>query len=296
MVIVFHNLSSRSRALTGAACVLIGSISIQISSVLASGVFAVAGPLGTSGLRLWLAALFLLAVARPRIRSLDLHAWSGILLYGAAMAAMNVLLYSALERIPLGLAVTLEFLGPLAVASFGGKGLLDRFLPVLALTGVAAVAGVQSGVDGLGVLFGLGAAVAFGTYTLMAGRVGEDSAGIQGLALSVAVAALLLSPFSLPALPKLKTADWVAVLISALLGVALAYTLDFLATKLTSPRVVGTLFAMDPAAAAVVGALALGQGLPVSAVAGIGLVIASGAAIIWRSGRTPTTQSEDVLP
>ncbi len=296
MVIVFHNLSSRSRALTGAACVIIGSISIQISSVLASGVFAVAGPLATSGLRLWLAAFLLLAIARPRIRRLDSRAWSGILLYGAAMAAMNVLLYSALERIPLGLAVTLEFLGPLAVASLGAKGLIDRCLPVLTLAGVAAAAGVQTEPDGFGVLFGLGAAVAFGTYTLMAGRVGQDSAGIQGLALSVGVAALLLSPFSLPAVPKLDTADWVAVLISALLGVALAYTLDFLATKLTSPRVVGTLFAVDPAAAAVVGALALGQELPVSAVAGIGLVIASGAAIIWRSGRTSTTPPGDVQP
>lgn len=296
MVIVFHKLSPRSRALTGAAFVLIGSISIQISSVLASGVFAAAGPLGTSGLRLWLAALLLLAIARPRMRRLDSRAWSGILLYGAAMAAMNVLLYSALERIPLGLAVTLEFLGPLAVASLGAKGPIDRFLPLLTLAGVAATAGVQSEVDGAGVLFGLGAAVAFGTYTLMAGRVGQDSAGIQGLALSVGVAALLLSPFSLPAVPKLESADWVAVLISALLGVALAYTLDFLATKLTSPRVVGTLFAVDPAAAAVVGALALDQELSVSAAAGIGLVIASGAAIIWRSGRTATAPPGDVQP
>ena len=87
-----------------------------------------------------------------------------------------------------------------------------------------------------------------------------------------------------------------AVLISALLGVALAYTLDFLATKLTSPRVVGTLFAVDPAAAAVVGALALDQELSVSAAAGIGLVIASGAAIIWRSGRTATAPPGDVQP
>ncbi|WP_246167444.1 MULTISPECIES: EamA family transporter [Arthrobacter] len=264
--------------------------------MLASGVFAVAGTLGTSGLRLWLAALLLLAIARPRMHRLDSRAWSGILLYGAAMAAMNVLLYSALERIPLGLAVTLEFLGPLAVASLGAKGPIDRFLPLLTLAGVAATAGVQSEVDEAGVLFGLGAAVAFGTYTLMAGRVGQDSAGVQGLALSVGVAALLLSPFSLPAVPKLESADWAAVLISALLGVALAYTLDFLATKLTSPRVVGTLFAVDPAAAAVVGALALNQKLSVSAAAGIGLVIASGAAIIWRSGRTATAPPGDVQP
>lgn len=294
MVIVFKILSPRLRALLGAACVLIGSISIQISSVLASGIFAAAGPLGTSGLRLSLAALILLAITRPRIRGLGSRAKAGILLYGAAMAAMNVLLYSALERIPLGLAVTLEFLGPLAVASFGAKGRLERLLPVLTLAGVAAAAGVQSEFDWVGVLFGLGAAVAFGTYTVMAGRVGEDSTGIQGLALSVAVAAVLLLPFSLPAVPILDSPEWTAVLVSALLGVALAYTLDFLATKLTSPRVVGTLFAVDPAAAAVVGALALDQVLTLSAAAGITLVIASGAAIIWRSGRTGTPPGHEI--
>ena len=291
---MFQNLSPRQRALLGALFVLVGSISIQISSVLASTVFAIAGPLGTSGLRLSVAALILLAIARPRIRAISPRAWAGILLYGAAMAAMNVLLYCAIERIPLGLAVTLEFLGPLAVAGFGAKGSLDRILPAVTLLGVAAVAGVHTGFDLPGVVFGLGAAVAFGLYTLMAGRVGEDSAGIQGLALSVAVAAVLLLPFSAPAVPRLGASEWTTVLVSALLGVALAYTLDFLATKLTSPRVVGTLFAIDPAAAAVVGAIALGQGLSTTAVAGVGLVIASGAAIIWRSGSPAAAPASEV--
>lgn len=281
---MFQNSSPRLRALLGAVFVLIGSISIQVSSVLASSVFPVAGSLGTSGLRMFLAAVVLLCIARPGIRELSSRAWVGIVFYGAAMAAMNVLLYSAIERIPLGLAVTLEFLGPLAVAGLGARGRIERFLPVLTLAGVAAAAGVDSGFDVAGVLFGLGAAAAFGTYTLMAGRVGEDSPGIQGLALSVAVAAVLLLPFAGTAAPRLGASDWTTVLVSALLGVALAYTLDFLATKLTSPRIVGTLFAIDPAAAAVVGALALGQPLSLTAAAGIGLVIASGAAIIWRSG------------
>lgn len=287
---MFQNSSPRLRALLGAVCVLIGSISIQASSVLASSVFPVAGSLGTSGLRMFLAAVVLLCIARPGIRELSPRAWVGIVLYGAAMAAMNVLLYSAIERIPLGLAVTLEFLGPLAVAGLGAKGRIERVLPVLTLVGVAAAAGIHTGFDLVGILFGLGAAAAFGTYTLMAGRVGEDSPGIQGLALSVAVAAVLLSPFAGTAAPRLGPPDWTTVLVSALLGVALAYTLDFLATKLTSPRIVGTLFAIDPAAAAVAGALALGQPLSLSAAAGIGLVIASGAAMIWRSG-TPGRDS-----
>lgn len=289
-----QNLSPRYRALLGAAFVLTGSISIQVSSVLASSVFAVAGTLGTSGLRMFVAAVVLLAVARPRIRALSSRAWVGIIVYGAAMAAMNVLLYSAIERIPLSLAVTLEFLGPLAVASFGARSGVDRFLPLVTLAGVAAAAGVHTGFDAVGVIFGLGAAAAFGAYTLTAGRVGQDSPGIQGLALSVGVAAVLLSPFAVPAAPRLRGADWMTVLVSALLGVALAYTLDFLATRLTSPRIVGTLFAIDPAAAAVVGAIALEQPPGAVAAAGIGLVIASGAAIIWRSGKPDRDAAVDL--
>ncbi|MBD8044678.1 hypothetical protein H9638_12750 [Arthrobacter sp. Sa2BUA2] len=151
---MFQNSSPLFRALLGAVFVLIGSVSIQVSSVLASSLFAVAGSLGTSGLRMFLAAAVLLCLARPSLRTLSSRAWGSILLYGAAMAAMNVLLYSAIERIPLSLAVTLEFLGPLAVASLGAKGRIERLLPVLTLAGVAAAAGVQTEFDLLGIIFG----------------------------------------------------------------------------------------------------------------------------------------------
>ncbi|WP_394938015.1 EamA family transporter [Psychromicrobium sp. YIM B11713] len=282
------NHSPRIRASLGALFVLIGSISIQLSSVLSSTVFSTAGTIGTSGLRLTMAAVVLLAIARPRIRGLSKKTWRGILLYGIAMAAMNVLLYNALERLPLGTAVTLEFLGPLAVACFGAKGRLERFLPLVTLLGVALVTNPGGSFDLLGICYALGAAVAFAAYTLMAGQVGESSEGIQGLALSVSIGALLLTPFSIQAAPKLQVPDWLAVLASGLLGVALAFTLDFLATKLTSPRIVGTLFAIDPMAAAITGALTLRQSLPLQVVIGIFLVIISGAVIIWRSGRTRT--------
>jgi inner membrane transporter RhtA len=233
---------------------------------------------------MFLAAIVLLLVARPRLRGLGRRAWLGIILYGASMAAMNALLYAALGRVSLGTAVTLEFLGPLAIACVGAKRGAEKLLPLLTLAGVALVAGPSSGIDGLGIVYGLGAAMAFGAYTLMAGRVGETSQGIQGLALSVAIGALLLAPFSVQAAPRLDAPGWMAILVSGLLGVALAYTLDFLATRLTSPQVVGTLFAIDPAAAAAVGAVALGQTPTLTAVGGIALVIGSGAAIIWRSG------------
>ncbi|MGL3806690.1 EamA family transporter [Paeniglutamicibacter sp. R2-26] len=279
------NHSPRKRALWGTLCVLVGSIGIQLSSVLASNLFDVAGTLGTSALRLAAAAAVLLLIARPRLRGLGRRAWASICLYGVAMAAMNALLYNALEHVPLGTAVTLEFLGPLAIAAMGARGKLERLLPVATLLGVALVAGPLEGINIPGIAYGLGAAVAFGAYTLLAGRVGDTTPGLQGLALSVTVAALVIAPFSIQAAPRLDGPEWLTVVASALLGVALAYTLDFVATKLTSPRIVGTLFAIDPAAAALIGALALNQVPGFSTLLGIALVIVSGAAIIWLSGR-----------
>lgn len=287
---MFSNHSPLFRSLLAALFVLIGSVSIQISSTLATSVFSSAGTLGTSGLRFIVAAGVLLLIVRPRVRGLSRRTWLGITLYGVAMAAMNVLLYNSLERVSLGTAVTLEFLGPLVVASIGAKGRLERVLPVLTLAGVALVAGPSDGFDGLGITFGLGAAIAFGAYTFLAERVGETSEGIQGLSLSITIGALLLLPFSLQAAPKVEPAGWVSILVSGVIGVTLAYTLDFLATKLTSPRVVGTLFAVDPAAAAIVGAVALNQSMSALSIGGIALVIASGATVIWRSGKsTPET-------
>jgi len=231
--------------LAAAALVLGGSLSIQVSAALASELFDSVGTLGVSGLRMAVAAAVLLVIFRPRLRGRSTTAWLGIVLYGVAMAAMNVLFYNALMHLPLGIAVTLEFLGPLAVAVVATRLRWEALLPVATLIGVALVSNPSGGMTWIGLAFGLGAAVAFGGYTVLAGRVGESSAGLDGLTLSVAVGAVLLAPFSIEALPRVDGQAWLILAASGLIGVALAFSLDFIAVRLTSPRLVGTLFAID---------------------------------------------------
>lgn len=282
----------RRHALIATVCVLFGSAGIQLSAALAEGLFGRLPVPAVSGFRMAVAAVVLLLLTRPRLHGRSRSAWLGIVLYGVAMAAMNVLFYHAVQRIPLGVAVTLEFCGPLAVAAFGARG-GQRLLPVITLVGVALVAGPQGDLDPVGVLAGLGAAAAFGGYTVLAGRVGSDDSGLGGLALSVAVGALLLAPFSVSSIPLVESGDVLPLVASGLLGVAMAFSLDFLAVRLTSPRVAGTLFAIDPVMGALIGATLLGDRLTGWMLGGIALVVVSGAAVIWLSGRGPVAVTQD---
>lgn len=197
---------ARRRALLAAALVLVGSTAVQLSAALAAGTFADLGTLAVSGYRMTAAAVVLLLLTRPRLRGRDRRTWAAIVLYGIAMAAMNVLFYAALDRLPLGVAVTLEFCGPLLIAAVASAG-RARVLPFVALLGVLlVVGGPAGGVDPLGVLLGLGAAAAFGAYTLLAGRVGDASTGLGDLALSVGVGAVLLAPRRSPRRPTSRPA------------------------------------------------------------------------------------------
>jgi len=192
----------------GVALVLGACLSIQVSAAIASRLFATVGTLGVSGLRMAVAAAVLVAVIRPRPFRLPQAARAGVLLFGVAMAAMNVLFYNAVARLPLGVAVTLEYLGPFTVAFLGTRGRRETLLPVLALAGVVLISHPTGGTDPVGLAFGMGAACAFGGYTLLAARVGSTSAGYTGLALAVSVAALALAPFSIAAARGMHGQDW----------------------------------------------------------------------------------------
>lgn len=282
--------------LLGGLFVLVGSLSIQLSAAVASDLFDTVGTLGVSGLRMAVAAVVLLVLVRPSVRGRSRRAWTGIVLYGVAMAAMNVLFYNAVAHLPLGIAVTLEFLGPLTVAAVATTRRRELLLPALTLVGVLLVSSPGGGLTLLGLVFGLGAAVAFGGYTVLAGRVGGDTDGLDGLALSVLVGAVLLSPFSVHAAPRVDGGGWGVLAVSAVLGVVVAFSLDFLAVRITSVRVVGTLFAVDPVMGALVGAVALGQTLTAGVVLGIVLVVGSGAAVIWLAGRRAAELGADQAP
>ncbi|GAA1796703.1 EamA family transporter [Leucobacter iarius] len=275
---------SRRSTLQAAGLIVTGALGVQFSAVLAYGLFDEVGVLGTSGARLLIAAVLLVLIFRPKLRGRSRREWGGIALYGVAMAAMNLFLYLAIARIPLGIATTIDFLGPCLVALIGSRRLRDGLLALLAFVGVALIAGLGGPLDPIGVLWAVAAGTCFGLYTLLASHVGKEGGGLPGMALSVCIGAIVTLPFSLPALPHIAPGSLGVLLLSAVLGTALAFTVDTLAGKVTSARIIGVLFACDPLVGTLLGALLLGQALTLPALAGIALVVLAGAGIVWFSG------------
>lgn len=288
---------TQNEALRAVLLVLVGSIGVQVSSALVLGLFDSVGVLGTSALRMIIASIVLCAILRPKLRGRSKEEWIGIAVYGFSMATMNIFLYLAIDRIPLGVATTIDFLGPAAVALAASRRIREAGLAVIALIGVVLIVGLGGEFDLVGYLFAAAAAVSFGLYTLLAAHVGKSEGGMSGVALSVAFSAVLTLPFAVPAVGRVEPAQWGILAISALIGMALAFFVDTLAARLTSARVVGVLFAFDPVIGTLIGYFWLGQVLTPLAVVGIVLVVAAGAGIVWLAGaRGAPPQDLDTLP
>ncbi|KQB86540.1 EamA family transporter [Corynebacterium lowii] len=203
-MIASPNLTRRA-VLCAAGLILLGSAGIQTSSAISAGLFSSYGTFGTSALRMIIAALVLLLLVRPSLRGRERSEWMGIVVYGVAMALMNLCLYNAIDRLPLGVAVTLDFLGPCAVALMASRRLKEGLCAGVSLLGVALIsAGPWGYFDLIGYAAGLGAAFFFGLYTVFAAKVGKAGSGLDGLALSVTVAALITLPLALPHLGQVS--------------------------------------------------------------------------------------------
>ncbi len=278
--------------------VLIGSAGMQVGAAVALVLFDDLGPAGTSGLRLLIAGLLMVALFRPRLRGRTREEWIGILLYGTAMAAMSLLLYQALERLPLGVATTLDFLGPCAVAFLASRRLREGLLAIAAFTGVTMLAGFGGPFDPIGLVWGVLAGASFAGYTLLAPRIGKSDSGMQSVALALVVAAVLTLPFSAPLVTSTTLPQWGLLALSAVVGTAIPFVVDTLAGRLTSARVLGVFFAFDPVLGTLVGALFLGQLLTPIALLGIALVVCAGAGIVWLAGKhqTDVTLESKELP
>ncbi|WP_406143163.1 EamA family transporter [Streptomyces anulatus] len=280
---------ARTRAFLGAGLVLVSCLSVQASAALASTLFDRLGAPAVAGLRQLCAALVLMVLVRPRVRGHTRQEWAGMVVYGAAMAVMNVAYYGAVGHLPLGVAATLLFLGPFVVAVASARTWREALLPAVGLVGVVLVTEPGGTVAWAGIAFGLLSALALACYTVFAQRVGRASSGLEGLAVSVGISAMLLLPFSLPAAPSANGSDWSLVAVSGIVGVALAFTLDFRAVKMAGARVVATLFSLDPLMGALIGALALAESLSAPVLVGMGLIVSAGAAATWRAERLPVS-------
>ncbi|MEU3117972.1 EamA family transporter [Micromonospora chalcea] len=269
--------------LGGVALVLGGALSVQFGSALAALLFPRTGVAGAVTLRLTIGALVMLVVCRPRVRGYGRRDWAAVVAFGLALAGMNSIFYQAIERIPLGPAVTLEVLGPLALSVFGARRAAAWFWAALALGGVALLG--QGGFDRLdpvGAALALTAGAMWAAYIVCSARIGARFPGADGLALSLTFAAALTLPFGL-ADGGGRLADPVVLGLGtglALLASVLPYSLELAALRRLPTATFAVMMSLGPAIAAVAGWLVLGQALHPVEVLAIGLVVAASAGAV----------------
>jgi inner membrane transporter RhtA len=270
---------------------VVGAIaSVQFGSAIAATLFGRIGPSGAVLLRLVSAMVVLLALRRPRLRGRTRRELLLAVAFGLVLGGMNLSFYQALDRIPLGIAVTIEFVGPLAVAVAGSRRLLDLLWVALAVLGILALTrGGTHGLNGAGIGFALIAGCFWASYILLNARVGRAFAGGTGLALALCVASVAALPVGV-ADAGTKLLEPRSLALGSAVGMlssAIPYSLELEALRRIPPAVFGVLMSLEPAMAAVAGLIVLGQSLSGRALLGIGLVIAASIGASRRARETP---------
>lgn len=265
-------------ALGPVGLVLAGGVSVQFGGALAVTLMPRAGALGVVTLRLVVAAVVMMLVCRPRLRGHSRTDWGTVITFGVTMAAMNGLFYQSVARIPLGPAVTLEVLGPLALSVLASRRLVNLVWAGLALAGVFLLGGGGfSSLDPLGVFFALSAGAMWAAYIVFSARTGRRFPQADGLALAMVVAAVLFLPLgAIEAGTRLL--DPVTLGLGAavaILSSVLPYTLELLALRRLPASTFAVLMSLEPAIAATAGFLILDQALSASQSLAIALVIAA---------------------
>lgn len=252
--------SSRSPAI---ALVLVGIASVQLGAGIAKTLFDEIPPTGIVWLRLATSTLVLLLWARPTLRGRDRLDWLTVLGFGVCLAAMNWAIYQSFSRIPIGIAVTIEFIGPLLIAAFGFRRPRDVAWVGLAAIGVALLGAERTDLDLLGVVYALVAGTAWAGYILLSARTGQRWEGLDGLALASLVAVTLLTP-ALLVVGETDLFDPRILAIGAAVGLlssVIPYSCELVALRRLRPAVFGVLMSLEPAAAALAGLLVVSEEL-----------------------------------
>jgi len=290
----------RTAALWSTALVIVGELCMDAGAAIAVLVFPSVGPMGMVMLRLVFSALVLLALARPRLRGRTREDWLSVLGYGTVLATMNGLFYLALERLPLGVTVTIEVLGPLVLSLVISRRASAWLWAVVAFGGVLCLGGGGwDRLDPLGVAFALGAATSWAFYILAAARVGRRFAKLDGLAMAMGIGAVLSLPFGIiDAGTALLRPEVLGLGVAvALLSSTIPYAFELIALRRLPASAFAVLMSMAPAIAAVTGFLLLGQRLVVLELVGIGLVIIAGVGAVRAGvGEAAASSAEPAVP
>ncbi|HIK44160.1 MAG TPA: EamA family transporter [Leptolyngbyaceae cyanobacterium M65_K2018_010] len=257
-------------------------VSTQLGSAIAKSLFNQVGPLGMVSLRVGLAAILLILWQRPRWRGHTALDYRLLVAFGLSLAVMNGCFYAAIARIPIGVAVALEFSGPLLVSLLYSRRWLDGLWVGLAAIGVVLLSPLQgASLDSLGVVLALLGGVAWGFYIILSAWVGRVFQGGEGLALAMAVGGLLLLPLGLATTgPTLFSPSLLGLgLAVALLASALPYSLEMVALRRMPVHGFGVLLSLEPAIASVISWLGLGETLTLQMMVAIGLIMMAAAGV-----------------
>lgn len=271
--------------------VLLAVVSVQFGGALAATLLPMVGVVGSVALRLTLATALLWVFVRPRVRGRSAADWGVVALFALALTSMNLAFYGSLTRLPIGVAVTIEFLGPLALAAVLSRRLRDAAAVLAALAGVVLISeGLTTPwaeLDLLGILLAATAGACWAAYIVLSRRTGARFEGLDGIAICMALGAVVTLPMGLF---TAGSALWAPEALLRGLGIALLssavpYSLELLALRHLRSGTFGVLLSLEPAAAALAGLLVLGQVLTATQLVGMVLVVVASIAVLGRAPR-----------
>lgn len=275
--------------------VLTGIVSVQFGGALAQTLVPVIGAAGSVVMRLLFATALLLVIVRPRWRGHSRRAWVTVIAFGTALGLMNYAFYGSLAHLPIGVAVTIEFIGPLALAAALSRRVLDAIAVLAAAGGVVLISEAISvpvaDLEWTGIVLALTAGGFWAAYIVLSGRTGAEFPKLEGLALAMVVATAVTLPFGVASIP-----DWTPALLAKGLGIAvlssvLPYSLELLALRRLRAQVFGILLSLEPAFAALAGLLVLHQRLAPTQLAGMALVVGASALVLGLGARKDPAES-----
>lgn len=282
-----------------AAIVVLGLVCQEIGAAVAVTVFPQVGPIGMVTLRLVFSAILMMVIFRPSARGRTRADWMTVLLFGLVLAGMNALFYLALERLHLGVTLTIEILGPLILSVVVSRRASSWLWALLALAGVAVVGWGGAGeLDPLGVLFAAAAGAAWAGYILLSARTGARFGRLDGLAFAMAIGGIVILPFGIGSAGLALVQPWVLLLgvAIAILSSAVPYGLELIALRRLPASAFSILLSLAPALAALAGLFILGQPLSWADAAGIALVVVASMGAVRAAAKADHTETDEPTP
>jgi inner membrane transporter RhtA len=286
-----------TRRIPAPVLVLAAIVSVQFGGAMAATLIPLVGVFGSVTLRLTVAATVLLVLARPRLRGRTTADWLVVGTFGAILAMMNLFFYGALARIPIGVTVTIEFIGPLVLATVLSHRRKDLLAVAGAAVGVVLISGISNTpwaeIDLVGLGLALAAGAAWAGYIIFSARTGARFAQLDGLAIAMTIAAVLVTPAGvITAGSALLTPEalWRGAAIAVLSSV-LPYSLELIALRRLAAHVFGILLSLEPAVAALAGLLVLGQQLSAPQLLGMACVVAASGLVMGRRSVPSTPEA-----